>query len=127
MSAPDKLLYEYAVIRCVPRVEREEFVNIGLIMMNKRQKWMKSLVILDEERLKALYPGLDINCLRTQSKLFEMQDVPVGNLPVEEKYRWLTAVKSACLQVSPSHPGLLPRDNISLESEFDRLFSQLVL
>ena len=133
MEAPDNLLYEYAVIRYVPRVDREEFLNIGLIMMNKRNKWMKALVILDEPRIKALYPGADIDCLRTQSSLFEKQNVPAPEIPVEEKYRWLTAVKSACLQVSPSHPGLLPvadkcTENVAdlMEMEFERLFGLLI-
>ena len=132
MAAPDDKLYEYAVIRYVPRVDREEFVNIGLIMMNKRHKWMKALVIIDEERIKSFYPKADIECLKKQSSLFEMKNVPSSELPVEEKYRWLTAVKSACLQVSPSHPGLLPCAefvdiNLAMEEEFNRLFTSLVL
>ena len=139
MGAPDDLLYEYAVIRYVPRVDREEFVNIGLIMMNKRHKWMKALVLFDQHRLKALYPKADLECLVNQSRIFEREDVPVKDLPVEEKYRWLTAVKSACLQVSPSHPGILgPSDcNVAtsgtaeiptlMSQEFNRLFSDLVL
>lgn len=132
MAIPDDKLYEYAVIRYVPKVDREEFVNIGLIMMNKRRKWLKALVILDEERIKALHPKTDLDCLKNQSQLFEMSDVPGKNLPVEEKYRWLTAVKSACLQVSPSHPGLLndtqdTMEDYSMEKEFERLFTQLVL
>ena len=132
MTVPDDKLYEYAVIRYVPKVDREEFVNIGLIMMNKRRKWLKALVILDENRIKALFPKADIDCLKNQSRLFEMKDVPDKEIPVEEKYRWLTAVKSACLQVSPSHPGLLndSQDSMkdcSMEREFERLFTQLVL
>lgn len=137
MAAPDDLLYEYAVVRYVPRVDREEFVNIGLIMMNKRHRWLKAMVMLDEDRLLALYPMADLNCLRNQSKLFEKKDVPEKDLPVEEKYRWLTAVKSACIQVSPSHPGLLnfsagePSSSSKvpefMEKEFSRLFDSLVL
>lgn len=132
MGAPDEKLYEYAMIRYVPRVDREEFVNIGLIMMNKRRKWLKAMIILDEDRILALYPKADLDCLKNQSRLFEMKDVPAKDLPVEEKYRWLTAVKSACLQVSPSHPGLLnPSDDsdveFGMEKEFERLFTLLIL
>ena len=132
MAVPDDKLYEYAVIRYVPRVDREEFVNIGLIMMNKRKKWLKALVMLDEDRIRSFFPGADIDCLRNQSRLFEMKDVPAKDLPIEEKYRWLTAVKSACIQVSPSHPGLLPDDfehdmEKSMEEEFSRLFLSLIL
>lgn len=127
MAAPDDLLYEYAVVRYVPRVDREEFINIGLVMMNKRRKWLNSLIIIDDDRIKALFPGADLDCLRRQSALFELKDVPQEDLPVEEKYRWLTAVKSACLQVSPSHPGLLPCPGSTMEEEFERLFSSIVL
>lgn len=134
MEIQDALLYEYAVVRYVPRVDREEFINIGLVMMNKRIKWMKALVLFDDRRLKALFPAADIDCLKKQTRLFEMKDVPQKELPVEEKYRWLTAVKSACIQVSPSHPAILVApDSMDLpipelmEKEFSRLFSLLVL
>ena len=136
MAAPDDLLYEYAMIRYVPKVDRGEFVNIGLIMMNKRRKWLKAFVLIDEDRIKALYPKTDLECLKNQSRLFEMKDVPGKDLPVEEKYRWLSAVKSACLQVSPSHPGLLNEaqdlgndysEEQTMEKEFERLFTQLIL
>ena len=129
--APDGRLYEYAVVRYVPRIDREEFVNIGLIMMNKRNRWMKAMVLLDEDRILALFPEADLECLKNQSRLFEMDNVPSPDIPIEEKYRWLTAVKSACLQVSPSHPGLLPEGSHDIKSrmvaEFDRLFHSLVL
>lgn len=125
-EAPDLNLYEYAVVRFVPRVDREEFINIGLIMLCKRRKWMKSLVLFDEERLKALFPATDIECLRNQCRLFEISDLPFRDIPIEEKYRWLSAVKSACVQVSPSHPGLLS-ESVSPDEEFQRLFHELVL
>ena len=134
MMIPDEWLYEYSVIRYVPRVDREEFLNIGLIMMNKRKKWLKGKVLLNEPRLRALYPNLDYASLKNQSRLFEREDVPDKDLPVEEKYRWLSAVKSACLQVSPSHPGIATGMGTGEEKgadwimtkEFNRLFSQLV-
>ena len=133
MAAPDDFLYEYAVIRFVPRVDREEFVNIGLVMMNKRHRWLKARVELDEKRLRALCPNVNMDVLSRQSALFEKNDVPARDLPVEERYRWLTAVKSACLQVSPSHPGIVFPDGskvdsvaASMEREFERLFADLV-
>ena len=107
MECPDQWLYEYSVIRFVPRIDREEFINIGLIMMCKRRKWMMSRIHIDENRLKFFFPNIDINCIRQQATLFEKKDVPASDLPVEEKYRWLTATKSAILQTSPSHPGII--------------------
>ncbi|MCH5214664.1 MAG: DUF3037 domain-containing protein [Muribaculaceae bacterium] len=138
MAAKDASLYEYAVVRYVPRVDREEFLNIGLLMLCKRRKWMKGEIALDAARLKALYPEVDPEILQLQTALFTRQDVPSPHLSAEERYRWLAAVKSAVIQVSPSHPGLLPssgkpdatqtlNSNSDLEAEFRRLFSQLVL
>lgn len=126
MEIPDERLYEYAVVRYVPRVDREEFVNIGLIMMCKRRRWLKGEVRLDAVRLQAFDPHVNLDCLEKQASLFTRVDVPSGDIPVEERYRWLAAVKSAVLQVSPSHPGILTPE-IDLEVEFARLFRELVL
>lgn len=119
----DANLYEYAVVRYVPRVEREEFVNIGLIMMCKRRRWLKCEICIDEDRIRSLYPLADIELLRRQVALFQKSNVPRPGLPVEETYRWLTAVKSAILQTSPSHPGISPA---SLDATFAHLFLDLV-
>lgn len=125
MAIPDERLYEYAVVRYVPRVDREEFVNIGLLMMCKRHKWLKGTILLDAERLRAFDRKVNVDTLKTQSEIFTRSDVPSRDIPVEERYRWLTAVKSAVLQVSPSHPGLLS-PAADLDSEFERLLSELV-
>ncbi len=122
-APPDANLYEYAVVRYVPRVERGEFVNIGLIMMCKRRRWLKCEICIDEDRVRSLYPLADLTLLRRQVALFQCDNVPEPGLPVEETYRWLTAVKSAILQTSPSHPGI---SLVSLEATFARLFQELV-
>lgn len=133
MEAPDKWLYEYATVRFVPRIDREEFLNIGLVMMCKRQKWLKGQIFVDEARVKGFCPKADMETLKNQAILFEKKDVPGKDLPVEEKYRWLTSAKSAILQTSPSHPGIITRvdeevsDSERLEKEFSRLFKELVL
>lgn len=119
----DSMLYEYAVIRYVPRIEREEFINIGLIMMCKRRKWLHAEIRINKHRILAICPSADIDLLNRQAELFIKRDVPSGDLPVEEKYRWLTAAKSAIIQTSPSHPGLsiTPPDET-----FSRLLQELV-
>lgn len=122
-TAPDANLYEYAVIRYVPRVEREEFINIGLIMMCKRRRWLRCEILIDEPRIRALSPSADIPLLRRQAELFTRRDVPEPYLPVEETYRWLTAAKSAILQTSPSHPGI---SSDLMETTFARLLRELV-
>ena len=123
LTAPDANLYEYAVIRFVPRVEREEFINIGLIMMCKRRRWLRCEIVIDEKRILALFPAADIELLRRQASLFGLRDVPQAGIAVEESYRWLTAAKSAILQTSPSHPGL---SDTSMDDTFARLLDELV-
>ena len=133
MRAADEHLYEYAVVRYMPRPERGECVNIGLVMMNKRKRWLKGKIKLVQEKIRAIHPNADIEYLKKQAALFERKDVPERDLAIEEKYRWLTAVKSASIRVSPSHPGLFPNiepANLNteqiMEMEFERLFGLFI-
>lgn len=130
----NKVIYEYSLLRYVPDIERGEFVNVGLIMMSKRYKWIRSEVKIDRKRISEFLPGADIECLERQLRAFEGSDIPFPDLPVEERYRWMVAAKSAIIQCSPSHPGilLLPDEaaaaeiRIALNVLFDRLFLRLV-
>lgn len=130
-----KTIYEYCILRYVPDIERGEWINVGLLMMSKRARWMRTQVLIDERRVAAISPKSDIARLRTQLGVFLRDDVPSSDLPVEERYRWMAAVKSAVIQTSPSHPGLLPHHTEAtrvdirnmLESQFDALFSRLVM
>lgn len=131
----EKLIYEYCLLKYVPDIERGEFINIGLMMMCKRVKWLKSDILINEEKIKALSFKSNIDLLRNQAKLFLCQDAPSPNIPIEEKYRWLASVKSAIIQTSPSHPGILMirsnEPNLQMISElldckFNDLFNTLV-
>ncbi len=125
----DALLYEYAVVRYVPHIEREEFVNIGLIMMCKRRRWIRILCEINPERLAVLRAPHSCEQIAEQLRLFtgvadgNSGSGPMAALEVEERFRWLTAVKSASLQTSRPHPGLTQ----DLDEEFKRLFAELVL
>ena len=125
----EKHLYEYAVIRYVPRVEREEFVNIGLIMMCKRRRWIRVALNYDMNRIGALRPAHTLEQIQCQCAAFTALaegNPEAGHLaaqPVEERFRWLTAVKSACIQTSRPHPGLTG----DLDATFKRLLEELVL
>ncbi len=125
----DTNLYEYAVIRYVPRVEREEFVNVGLVMMCKRRRWMRAAIHLPLGRLAAYDCGHTPAELEHQLSVFTALSVgdkdagPLAQLPVEERFRWLTAVKSACIQTSRPHPG----KTADLDATFTRLLTELVL
>lgn len=121
-------LYEYAVLRYLPRVEREEFFNVGLVMMCKRRRWIRVAVRIDPSRFNAFGGCLTIDELQRQ--LDGIASIASGNpasgpiaaLTAEERFRWLTAVRSACIRTSRPHPGLTD----DLDATFDRLFSELV-
>lgn len=124
-----KYLYEYAVIRFVPRVEREEFINVGVIMFSKQAKFIKARYQVHERKI-CLFPSeLDMDSLYTSLKVFDhicsgAKDTgPIAALGIPERFRWLTAVRSSSIQTSRSHSGF----SQDLESTFDKLFSELVL
>ncbi|MCJ0825256.1 DUF3037 domain-containing protein [Luteimonas sp. 50] len=109
MHAPDS--YDYAAIRVVPRVERGEFVNVGVIVSCEATAYLKAAVELDEVRLRALDPDVDLQTLRRH--LDAIQRIcaggpgagPIGLLPQRARFHWLTARRSAIIQTSPVHMG----------------------
>jgi Protein of unknown function (DUF3037) len=121
-------LFEYAVIRMVPHVEREEFLNIGIVLYCAPQKFLEAKFELDKERLKVLCEKLDIEELKEHITSFERictggKDAgEIGMLSIPERFRWLTATRSTILQTSKVHPGLCDDASEMLE----RLFVQLV-
>ncbi|MBD5279367.1 MAG: DUF3037 domain-containing protein [Bacteroides sp.] len=131
----NKIIYEYCILRYVADIEREEFINVGLMMMSKRQRWMRCELHIDSSRITALSAKADIERLRTQLSVFTRNDVPSADITVEERYRWLAAVKSAIIQTSPSHPGLILTESplsrneavTLLDAKFTELLRRLVL
>jgi hypothetical protein len=126
----DKHLFEYAVIRVVPRVEREEFLNIGIVMYCVKQKFLQMRYVLDIERLSAFSPQLDIEELQEHLSSFEricagdLLGGPIAQLDIASRFRWLTATRSTVLQTSKVHPGLCIS---SAAGTLDKLYEQLVL
>lgn len=128
----DALLYEYAVLRYVPRIEREEFVNVGLMMMCKRRRWLRTAVALDAGRIRAFDPEADLEALDRQLAMFSASSTALAGHTAEERFRWFSAVKSSVIQTSRPHPGLTEcaggeSPESRLDSEFERLFRALVL
>lgn len=121
-------LYEYAVIRVVPRVEREEFINVGVILFCKRRRFIRMQYHLDNTRLEALWPELDIPALKANLDSFQAiahgvkNAGPISVLEMPERFRWLTAVRSSVIQTSRPHPGLCT----DLERCTEKLFCELV-
>jgi hypothetical protein len=107
----DKHLFEYAVIRVVPKMEREEFLNVGVILFCARQKFLGSTFTLDGERLLAFSDQLDIAEIRQYLLAFERiggggpDSGPIGQLTLAERFRWMTATRSTVVQTSKVHPG----------------------
>jgi hypothetical protein len=122
-------LFEYAVIRFVPMVEREEFLNIGVIVLCAKEKFLQLRFELDEARLKVICPQVDLNELKEQLQSFERickggsEGGTIGKLSLAERFRWLTATRSTVVQTSKVHPGLCTDASEML----DRLYRQLVL
>jgi len=108
---PDRQLFEYAVIRVVPRVEREEFMNVGVILYCAKQKFLKAVFMLDEDRMKAFAKDIDINTVKENLQAFTRlcaggkDGGPIGELDLASRFRWLTAMRSTVLQTSRVHPG----------------------
>ncbi|CAN5441034.1 DUF3037 domain-containing protein [soil metagenome] len=125
----EKDLFEYAVIRVVPRVEREEFLNVGIVLYCPKQKYLSAKFSIDEARLQAFSPQLDIEEVKTFLKAFckickgAPDSGPIGMLAIAERFRWLSATRSTVVQTSKTHPGLTSNAGDTLE----RLFTELVL
>jgi len=124
-----KHLYEYAVIRVLPRVEREEFINVGVILFSKKAKFIKLLYTLDENKLNCFSTELDIESLRSTLDVFEKiahgekDGGAIAQMDIPERFRWLTAVRSSCVQTSRPHPGF----SGDLDKTTERIMQEMVL
>ena len=107
----DHSTYDYAVIRVVPRVDREEFVNVGVIVSCQKDELLEARIEIDEQRLLALDPTLDLVAIREH--LASIPAVcaggdaagPIGRLSRRERFDWLTAPRSTIIQTSRVHSG----------------------
>lgn len=122
-------LFEYAVIRVVPRVEREEFLNVGIILFSKKAKFLECLHTLDEKRLQAFCQGTDLSEIRQHLQAIEnickgeASGGPIAKLDLPSRFRWLTATRSTVVQTSKVHPGFCS----DLPAALSKLHEQLVL
>jgi hypothetical protein len=126
---PERTSFDYAVLRVVPRVDREEFINAGVIVFCVAKDFLAARVELDEQRLRALDPDVDVASVREHLEAFPRicaggpDSGPIGKLPVKERWHWLVAPRSTVVQVSPVHSGLTDSPRAAL----DRLVEQMVL
>jgi hypothetical protein len=121
---PAKQVYEYALIRYVPRVEREEFLNVGVALFSKRLRFLDVRIHLDEARILAFYPEADLEELRDYLDSWvsicrgEKGAGKIAELDAPERFRWLTATRSTIIQSSGVHPGMTDNPAGTLEQLF---------
>jgi hypothetical protein len=121
----DHCPYDYAIIRVVPRVEREEFVNVGVIVSCPTRGFLEARIALNEQRLEALDATLDIDSLRIHLATIPAictggkQAGPIGKLSQRERFHWLSAPRSTIIQISPVHTGLCKNPAAVLEHLLD--------
>lgn len=119
--------FDYAVLRIVPRVDREEFINAGVVLFCLDHRFLGARVHVDEKRLSALWPDVDLDVVRRHLEAFPAvcQGVanagPIAQLSQRERFHWLVAPRSTIIQVSPVHSGLCEAPELAL----DQLFHQL--
>ena len=125
---PAPVSFDYAVIRVVPRVERGEFLNAGVILFSSELAFLGARVALDEARLRSLWSDVDLELVRQHLDAFirvcegQPGAGPIAQLSQRERFHWLVAPRSTMIQVSPVHSGL----GEAPASILDRLFQQLV-
>ncbi|MEO7767050.1 MAG: DUF3037 domain-containing protein [Ferruginibacter sp.] len=124
-----KHLFEYAVIRIVPRVEREEFLNAGVILYCAKQNFLQAMLGINHERMGAFCDELDIAEVEENLRALERICMggegagPIGKMDIASRFRWLTATRSTVVQSSKVHPGFC----IDAGETLVRLYAQLVL
>jgi hypothetical protein len=124
---PDPCSYDYAIVRVVPCAERGEFVNAGVVLHSSERAFLKSLVHVDERRLAALWPDLDLEVVRQHLEAYprvcagDAEAGPIARLSRSERFHWLVAPRNTIIQVSPVHSGMSEELEVTLEELFRRL------
>lgn len=127
---PEASAFEYTVLRVVPRVEREEFVNAGVLLFSRSRRFLACRIELDEARLRALAPAIDLPAVRAQLELIPQVCAggpaagPIGEMDQAERFRWLAAPRSTVIQTSPVHSGLCDEPQQALDDLFAKLVAR---
>lgn len=119
--------FDYATIRLVPRVEREEFFNVGVILSCPEQKFLEARIFLDEEKLRVFAPKLEAETIRHYLDIIPKicagaaEAGAIGKLTQRERFYWLTAQRSTIIQSSPVHTGICADARQLLEHLFEKM------
>ncbi|MFI6760910.1 DUF3037 domain-containing protein [Micromonospora sp. NPDC050417] len=120
--------FEYAAVRAVPRIERGEQINVGVVLYCQARDFLAARIHLDTERLRCLDPGVDVEAVAAALRGWDTTCAggpdggPAARMRLGERFRWLTAPRSTVIQAGPVHTGLTeePAD------ELERLLELLV-
>lgn len=119
--------FDYAVIRVVPRVDRGEMINAGVILFCLQKDFLAARVEVDEARLRALWPELDVDVVRQHLEAIpricagDPDAGPIARLSIRERFHWLVSPRSTIIQVSPVHSGLCDNPERALDDLFRRM------
>jgi hypothetical protein len=123
---PARSSFDYAVIRVVPRVERGEHINAGVILFCLEKDFLKAKIEVNEPRLRALWPEIDLDLVRQHLEAIpricagDPDAGPIARLSLRERFRWLVAPRSTIIQVSPVHAGLCDHPEQALDDLFQK-------
>jgi len=125
----DRYTFEYAIIRIVPKVEREEFFNVGVILFSKRKNFLDIKYQINQDKLNAFSPEIELDLLNNYLNAWklicdgELSGGPIGKMELPDRFRWLTACRSTIIQSSKTHPGLC----LDPKKELKDIFKKYVL
>lgn len=124
----DKQLYEYAIIKLVPRVERGEYMNIGVILYSRRKKFLAMRTLVNEARISSFSKEVDVQLIKDYLQAWEEmcsgepRGGKIGQLEIQVRFRWLTASRSTMIQSSAVHPGFCDDP----KTELDKLYQKFL-
>jgi hypothetical protein len=124
---PAPISFDYAVVRVVPRPDLEEFINAGVIVFSAERKYLEACVQVNESRLRALWPDIDVNLVRQHLEAIpkiaagDPAAGPIAGLSQSQRFHWLVAPRSTIIQISPVHTGVCEQPDRVLENLARRL------
>ena len=124
---PEASSFDYAVIRVVPRVEREEFMNVGVILFCRSLRFLDIRTHVNHSRLKAFAEGINLDRVAAELDLMiricrgEANSGPIGQQIQAERFHWLTAPRSTTVQISAVHCGICTQPQATLDSLFEQM------
>ena len=123
----EKNLFEYAIVKIIPRVERGECLNVCVVLFCKKSKYLKAKFGFNEQRILQAFPWADVHDIEQHLQAFEQicignnQPGTIASLDVQSRFKWLTAKRSTVIQTSETHPGFCTNVDLKLEQLFNEL------